>query len=413
MNKMNLICTVAFATIASAVVIAGPGGGNQPGGNQPGGGSSATWTFDTFLASSTTTSGLIIREGVITGYASPTSVTAASTVADIAAGALAGCTTLTSIDFSATSITEIPESAFAGCSNLTTVILPSICTTIGANAFAGCTKLATLTAPGVTTVGNDSFRACSALTTSPSTIRAAGAFSFAQSGVTSVDLTGMTSVGEGAFAGCESLTAATVASGATLPDALFAGCTALNVSDWSGVVAFGQAALAAREATVLTTLSNSSLPAFSDTAFIGREVSYMPIAGSVTRIEAFDLVEWLIADAAGDSPTVTQPADYNTATLKSWLATGNNAYLYTYADDLAANASFVGLTIDGTRFVYNAPTDTAISISVTPVACYTLSVEESDWSVDNLVWSDEADAYVAADATQASCFARLRFSFNW
>ena len=434
MNKMNLICTVAFATIASASVIAGPGGGNQPGGNQPGGGSSATWTFDTFLASSTTTSGLIIREGIIIGYDSPTSATVASTVTDIAEGALAGCTTLTGIDLSATSITEIPESAFAGCSNLTTVILPSTCTTIGANAFAGCMKLATLTAPGVTTVGNDSFRACSALTTSPSTIRAAGAFSFAQSGVTSVDLAGMTSVGEGAFAGCESLTTATVAAGATLPDAVFAGCTALAVSDWSGVTSFGQAALAgipvttltlnstvtlgaytlaADEAMLVTTLSNSTLPSFADTAFLGREVSYTPVAGSVTRIEASDLVEWLVADASGSSPTVTQPADYNTATLKTWLATGNNAYLYAYADDLAANAGFVGLTIDNTRFVYNAPTDTAISISVTPVACYTLSVEESDWSADNLVWSDEADAYVAADATQPSCFARLRFSFNW
>ena len=216
--------------------------------------------------------------------------------------------------------------------------------------------------------------------------------------------------------------------------ALFAGCTALNVGDWSGVVAFGQAALAgipattftlsssatlgayalaADEATIVTTLAGATVPAYDATAFLGREVSYTPVAGSVARIEAFDLVEWLIADAAGDSPTVTQPADYNTATLKSWLATGNNAYLYTYADDLAANASFVGLTIDGTRFVYNAPTDTAISISVTPVACYTLSVEESDWSADNLVWSDEAGAYVAADATQPSCFARLRFSFNW
>ena len=441
MNKMNLICTVAFATIASAVVIAGPGGGNQPGGggnqpggNQPGGGSSTTWTFDTFLASSTTTSGLIIREGIIIGYDSPTSATVASTVTDIAEGALAGCTTLTSINLSATSITEIPESAFAGCANLATVILPSTCTTIGANAFAGCTKLATLTAPGVTTVGNDSFRACSALTTSPSTIRAAGAFSFTQSGVTSVDLAGMTSVGAGAFAGCESLTTATVAAGATLPDAVFAGCTALTVSDWSGVTSFGQAALAgipattltlsdsaslgayalaADKATIVTTLSGTTVPAYDATAFLGREVSYTPVAGSVTRIEAFDLVEWLLVDSATASPSVTQPADYNTATLKTWLATDNNAYAYAYADDLAVEDSFIGLTVNGTNFLYAAPSDSALSVTVTPVASYTLSSDANDWSADNLVWSDEADAYVAADATQPSCFARLRFSFNW
>jgi len=442
MNKMNLICAVAFATLASASVVAGPGGGgtppggggNQPGGNQPGGGASATWTFDTFLVSSTTTSGLIIREGVIIGYDSPTSATVASTVTDIAEGALAGCTTLTGIDLSATSITEIPESAFAGCANLTTVILPSTCTTIGANAFAGCTKLATLTAPGVTTVGNDSFRACSALTTSPSTIRAAGAFSFAQSGVTSVDLAGMTSVGEGAFAGCESLTTATVAAGATLPDAVFAGCTALAVSDWSGVTSFGQAALAgipattltlsdsaslgayalaAEEATIVTTLSGATVPAYDATTFLGREVSYTPVAGSVTHIEAFDLVEWLVADASGSSPTVTQPTDYNTATLKTWLATGNNAYAYAYADDIAADESFLGLTVNGASFIYAAPSDAALSVSVTPVASYTLSSDEGDWSADNLVWSEENGAYVAADETQTSCFARLRFTFSW
>ena len=115
MNKMKIVVAVAFATIASAALAAGPGGGGtQPGGNQPGGGgSSANWTFDTFLASSTTASGLIIREGVVMGFDNPTSVTVASTVTEIAEGALAGCTTLTSINLSSTSITEIPESAFS------------------------------------------------------------------------------------------------------------------------------------------------------------------------------------------------------------------------------------------------------------------------------------------------------------
>ena len=230
------------------------------------------------------------------------------------------------------------------------------------------------------------------------------------------------------------MSSVTVATGATLPDAVFAGCTALAVSDWSQVATFGQAslagipvtaislnssatlgayALAADEAVLVTTLSNSSLPSFADTAFLGREVSYTPVAGSITRIEASDLVEWLVADASGSSPTVTQPADYNTATLKTWLATGNNAYAYAYADDIAADESFLGLTVCGTNFVYAAPSDASISVSVTPVGCYELSSDESDWSADNLVWSEEAGAYVAADAEQKSCFARLRFVCGW
>ena len=447
MNKMNLICAVAFATLASASVVAGPGGGgtppggggNQPGGNQPGGGASATWTFDTFLASATTTSGLIIREGAIIGYNSPTSATVASTVTDIAEGALAGCTTLTSIDLSATSITEIPESAFAGCSNLATVILPSTCTTIGANAFAGCTKLTTLTAPGVTTVGNDSFRACSALPVISSVVRAAGAFSFAQSGVTSVDLTGMTSVGEGAFAGCESLTTATVASGATLPDALFAGCTALNVGDWSGVTSFGQAALAgipattltlsdsaslgayalaADEATIVTTLSEATVPAHDATAFLGREVSYTPVAGSVARLEAMALVTWLQEQAADSSSAVVQPTSYNTADLETWLDTASNLsaiYAFCWAERYAADAGFQPLTVSGTSFLFTAPdVGTTGSLAVTVVGTTDLT-DAAGFTVDALAEAGTADGvttYVSSDAA-ASCFARLRFAKGW
>ena len=440
MNKMYIVVAVAFATLASAALAAGPGGGTppggggtQPGGTQPGGGSSATWTFDTFLASSTTTSGLIIREGVVIGFDSPTSVTVASTVTEIAEGALAGCTTLTSINLSSTSITEIPESAFAGCTALKSVTLPTACTAIGANAFAGCTSLATVAASGVTDIGADAFRGCGGLASVPSSAKKLGDYAFAQSGVESVSVSSGMSVGEGAFAGCENLKSAEW-NQSTLPDGVFAGCTALVESDWSQVATFGQAALAgipattislnssatlsayalaADDAVLVTTLSNSSLPSFADTAFLGREVSYTPVAGSITRIEASDLVEWLVADASGSSPTVTQPADYNTATLKTWLATGNNAYAYAYADDIAADESFLGLTICGTNFVYAAPSDASISVSVTPVGCYELSSDESDWSADNLVWSEEAGAYVAADAEQKSCFARLRFVCGW
>jgi hypothetical protein len=267
----------------------------------------------------------------------------------------------------------------------------------------------------------------------PSSATKLGDYAFAQSGVESVSVSSGMSVGEGAFAGCENLKSAEW-NQSTLPDGVFAGCTALVESDWSQVATFGQAslagipvtaislnssatlgayALAADEAVLVTTLSNSSLPSYADTAFLGREVSYTPVAGSITRIEASDLVEWLVADASGSSPTVTQPTDYNTATLKTWLATGNNAYAYAYADDIAADESFLGLTVCGTNFVYAAPSDASISVSVTPVGCYELSSDESDWSADNLVWSEVAGAYVAADAEQKSCFARLRFVCGW
>ena len=114
------------------------------------------------------------------------------------------------------------------------------------------------------------------------------------------------------------------------------------------------------------------------------------------------------------SAGVTQPADYNTATLKTWLSDSANAYAYAYADDLAADEGFIGLTVEGKSFIYNdVPSDTALSITVEPVACYALSSDESDWSADNLAWSDADSAYFATDTTQTSCFARLRFNWDW
>ncbi len=441
MNKINLIFATAFAMAACTAAAAGPGGwnqpgggGNQPGGNQPGGGgSSATWTFDTFLASSTTASGLIIRESTITGFASPAAATAASSVTQIAAGALAGCTTITSIDLSATSIAEIPDSAFAGCTALKTVTLPVSCTAIGSNAFAGCSALTAIAAEGVTHIGDDAFRGCTSLASVPSSATVFGAYAFAQSGLAKVSVDSAASVGEGAFAGCESLKAAEW-SQSTLPKAVFAGCTALDQGDWSGVGEIGQAALAgipaaaltldpsaelsdyalaADTATLATTLANASLPAFAESAFLGREISYTPVAGSVTRIEAADLVEWLIADAGAVSPSVTQPADYNTATLEAWLATGSNAFAYAYADELANDSSFTALTVNGTSFSFTAPSNTALSIAVEPVASYSLSSDTADWSAENLVWSGDAGAYVAADTSQGACFVRLKFVFGW
>ena len=443
---MKNILTVVAACIATSLFAAGPGGGGGPGGdgNQPGGGgSSATFTFDTFLAASTTnTSKCVIREGKWTGWTSGiTAAALSSSVSNLAAGVCAGCATLTSVDLSScTTLTEIPDSAFAGCTALTAVTLPSSCATVGANAFAGCTALSSFTGAGVTAVGADAFHGCTALTTAAVATSATlptpvGAYAYAQSGVTSADVSGVSSLGAGAFAGCESLASATVATSATLPDALFAGCTALATINAEDVADFGMAslagcdalttltlsssatlgdyALAADTATVATTLEQSALPSYADTSFLGREVSYMPDATSVTRIEASDLVDWLLTESGNSSSSVTQPADYSTATLKTWLSGSGNAYGYVYADDLAADEDFVGLTVSGASFIYNAPTDAALAVSVEPVACYTLSSEESDWAADNLTWSDDGGAYLATDTTQTSCFARLRFTWDW
>ena len=415
----------------------GPGGpGGESGGEQGEGGGEGggSLTYDDFI-SVTTNAYCLVREGTLFGYTSSltTSVapTSSSTVSALADGVFAGNTAITTVNLANTSITEIPSDCFAGCTALTTVTLPASCTTIGPGAFAGCTALASFTGSGVAAVSHDAFRDCTSLATITGAT-AIGSYAYSQSAVASVDLSDVATLGEGAFSGCESLTAATVATGATLPAATFAGCSALDAGDWSDVEEFGQSALAgipattltfsssatlgayacaADSATVVTTLDQSALPAYDATAFLGREVSYTPVAGSVARIEAMDLVDWLSDETA--SAAVTPPADYNTATLKTWLSDSANAYAYAYADDLASNEDFIGLTVDGTSFIYTAPSDAALAISVEPVGCYELSSDETDWLAENLAWSDDADAYLAADVDATSCFARLRFVWDW
>lgn len=446
----SIIFTIATFALGAALAAGpggsgmqpgGPGGGNQPGGNQPsgpGGGASATFTFDTFLASATTNSSkCITREGTWTGWtAGITAATLDSSVGNLACGVCAGCTTLTSVDLSAcANLAEIPNSAFAGCTALTTVTLPASCTAIGANAFAGCTSLTTVTAPGVTAIGADAFHGCTALSALPPSATALGAYSFAGTALAGVDASSL-SLGAGAFAGCARLASATVASGATLPGALFSGCAALAAFNSQDVAEFGQAALAgcdalasltldpsatlgeyalaAGEATVTTTLDQATLPTADATALLGREVSYVPVAGSVTRIEAKDLVDWL-ADASASS-AVAKPADCNTETLKAWLSNPSNAQAYAYAAQIASAAAsgetFRPLNVNGTSFVFAEP-DSGICISVYPVGCYTLSSDTSDWTAGNLTWSDADNAYLATDTTQTSCFARLRFTWDW
>lgn len=446
----SFTCATAFADPPS-IPSGGDGPGSDSGGEQggpsgegggPGGGGS--FTYDSFI-SVTTNAYCLFREGVLFGYTSSLSTsvapTAAAGVAELAHGVFAGNTAITTVNLSNTSVTEIPSDCFAGCTALTTVMLPASCTTIGPGAFAGCTALATFTGNGVTAVSHDAFRGCTSLDAAAGADEI-GSYAYSQSGVANADVSSATTLGEGVFAGCESLTSATVASGATLPVAVFAGCTSLAVSDWSGVSEFGQASLAgipatsltisddasvgayafaADEATVATTLS--ALPASydADTSFLGRETSYTVNGFDIVRIEANELVTWLmaVAETPLESTAVAQPTSdgttvcYATASLESWLADSSNEaalLAYCYRDGTAATDV---LAVDGgtQSFVFEPSGKSAVSVSV--VGTNDLAV---DFDVSSLSGTDNGDGtytYVSADDTAISCFARLKFAKDW
>ena len=97
-------------------------------------------------------------------------------------------------------VTSIGNQAFDTCSALTEIVIPETVTSIGYSAFSACYSLSSVNLPsGLTSIGFDAFRSCSSITsaTIPS---------------------GVTSIGNGAFYGCSSLTSITVE--ATTPPTL-------------------------------------------------------------------------------------------------------------------------------------------------------------------------------------------------
>ena len=103
-------------------------------------------------------------------------------------------------------VTSIGDNAFSQCSALTSVFIGNNVTSIGTQAFSGCSGLTSVTIPNnVTTIGNHAFEGCSGLTsiTIPQSVISigAGAFKYCR-GLTSVMIpNSVTSIGSEAFFG--------------------------------------------------------------------------------------------------------------------------------------------------------------------------------------------------------------------
>lgn len=200
------------------------------------------------------TKGLVIENGVVTGYngnsravvvpdrfdgvavteigayafyaaseaSSIQSVQLPTTVTKIAEGAFYDCSALVSVNLSSavtslgarafynnsrlrslgdiSSVTRIEEGVFAGCQNLKSIVLSERVTAIGASAFVGCSSLVSFTVPsGVRTIDDGLWKDCSSLV--------------------SVDITApvLSTFGQNVFDGCAALLNVTIRS-AAVPD---------------------------------------------------------------------------------------------------------------------------------------------------------------------------------------------------
>ncbi|MDE7162880.1 MAG: leucine-rich repeat protein [Clostridia bacterium] len=139
-------------------------------------------------------------------------------VTTIAERAFLNCKTLEKICFISedkiepadSSLNMIQRGAFSGCDKLTTVDLSNCkVITLDSSVFTGCPSLKNIVKWGaIGTAGTGTFAGCTALETA--------------------DLSGLYMVGSGVFAGCTSLKDITIGNNTALGSAMFSGCTSLE-----------------------------------------------------------------------------------------------------------------------------------------------------------------------------------------
>ena len=126
------------------------------------------------------------------------------------------------------SVTTIGEDTFFACDALTSVSMPSA-TTIGVEAFRDCSALTSVSMPEVTTISDYAFYSCSALTSvsMPEVTTISDYAFYSCSALTSVSMPEVTTIGDGAFSG-SALTSVDMPSVTTIGNSAFYSCSALT-----------------------------------------------------------------------------------------------------------------------------------------------------------------------------------------
>ena len=131
-------------------------------------------------------------------------------------------------------MTSIGDNAFWGCTALTSVSLPEGVTSIGSYAFSGCAALTSISLPeGLTKIGERAFASCRALTSIslPEGLTKIEERAFIECyALTSISLPkGLTSIGVSAFESCKALTSISLPEGLTsIEEQTFRNCAALT-----------------------------------------------------------------------------------------------------------------------------------------------------------------------------------------
>ena len=242
-----------------------------------------------------------IGNSAFSGCTGLTSVTIPDSVTSIGDDAFKGCSGLTTMTIP-NSVTSIGNSAFSDCTGLTSVTIPDNVTSIGERAFRNCTGLTSVTIPdSVTSIGDDAFSGCTGLT---SIIVDEGNTKYHSAGnclietatktlilgcETSVIPTdgSVTSIGDDAFYGCTALTSVTIPDSVTsIGDYAFRNCSGLtSVTIPNSVTSIGRYAFSwcssLTSVTIPDSVTSIGYDAFYNTAWYNNQPDGLVYAGKV------------------------------------------------------------------------------------------------------------------------------------
>ena len=163
-------------------------------------------------------------------------------------------------------VTTIGEDAFNYCEALTSVLMPSV-TTIDVQAFWSCRNLTLVSMPSVKTIGDLALGYCDALTSvyMPA-VRTIGERAFFSCHVlTSVSMPAVTTIGNYAFYDCGALTSADMPEVTMIGWGAFSDCSALTSVSMPEVTTIGVQAF--RYCSALTSVDMPSVTTIGDWAF--------------------------------------------------------------------------------------------------------------------------------------------------